>query len=308
MKTATAAGTNLVKPVAIKRDAAESPFRRGLRAFTRHKPGLAGLAVVIVFILMAASANWLAPADPFAQAADLKFTPPYWMAGGKWPYLFGTDILGRDVLSRLLFGARLSLMIGVISVLVGASVGVPLGMISGFFGGMIDTIIMRLIDVMLAFPSILLAVCIVAILGPSLENAMVAIGIVAIPTYARVVRASVLAEKEREYVTADIAMGKKKMNILFGAILPNVLSPLLVIGTLSFAGAVLEAAGLSFIGLGAQPPTPEWGALLFEGKAYVFNAPWLIMFPGLAILFTVVGFNLFGDALRDVFDPKSLRR
>jgi ABC-type dipeptide/oligopeptide/nickel transport system permease subunit len=167
---------------------------------------------------------------------------------------------------------------------------------------------MRIIDVMLAFPSILLAVCIVAILGPSLENAMIAIGIVAIPTYARLVRASVLAEKEREYVTADIAMGRRSVKILFKAILPNVMSPLLVIATLSFAGAVPEAAGLSFIGLGAQPPTPEWGALLFEGKTYVYNAPWLIMFPGIAILVTVVGFNLFGDALRDVFDPKSLTR
>ena len=285
-----------------------SPFQRACRNFLRHKPGMIGLSVVTVFILLAAVAHWLAPFDPFLQDTALKFTPPVWNDGGQWPHLFGTDILGRDVLSRLLIGARLSLMIGFISVLVGASVGIPLGMASGFFGGMIDTVVMRVIDVMLAFPSILLAVCIVAILGPSLENAMIAIGIVAIPTYARVVRASVIAEKEREYVTADVALGKKPLRILFGAILPNVYSPLLVIGTLSFAGAVLEAAGLSFIGLGAQPPTPEWGALLFEGKSYVFNAPWLIMFPGLAILFTVVGFNLFGDALRDVFDPKSMRR
>ncbi len=287
---------------------ANSPFQRACRNFVRHKPGMIGLGVVIVFVLLAAAAHWLAPVDPFIQNTALKFTPPVWMEGGKWPHVFGTDILGRDVLSRLLYGARLSLMIGFIAVLVGASFGIPLGLSSGFFGGMVDTVIMRLVDVMLAFPSILLAVCIVAILGPSLENAMVAIGIVAIPTYARVVRASVLAEKEREYVTADVALGKRPLRILFGAILPNVYSPLLVIATLSFAGAVLEAAGLSFIGLGAQPPTPEWGALLFEGKSYVFNAPWLIMFPGLAILFTVIGFNLFGDALRDVFDPKSMRR
>lgn len=267
-----------------------------------------GLGVVVVFVILAVFASWLAPADPFLQNTDLKFMPPIWAEGGAWPHVFGTDILGRDVLSRLLYGARLSLVIGFISVLVGASLGVPLGMISGYLGGAVDMIVMRVIDVMLAFPSVLLAVCIVAILGPSLENAMVAIGIVAVPTYARVVRASVLAEKEREYVLADIAMGRRSMKILFKAILPNVLSPLLVIATLSFAGAVLEAAGLSFIGLGAQPPTPEWGALLFEGKAYVYNAPWLIMFPGIAILITVVGFNLFGDALRDVFDPKSLSR
>lgn len=267
-----------------------------------------GLGVVAVFIVLAILAGILSPTDPFLQNNELKFTPPFWQDGGKWPHILGTDILGRDVFSRLLHGARLSLLIGFISVLVGASVGIPLGMVSGYFGGTIDVLIMRLIDVMLAFPSILLAVCIVAILGPSLENAMVAIGVVSIPQYARVVRASVLAEKEREYVTADIAMGRRRVKILFSAILPNIFSPLLVIATLSFAGAVLEAAGLSFIGLGAQPPTPEWGALLFEGKTYVYNAPWLILFPGLAILFTVIGFNLFGDALRDVFDPKSMQR
>lgn len=284
-----------------------SPMQRALRNFKSHKPGMIGLGVVGIFVVLALLAPLIAPVDPFAQNTDMKFLPPLWQQGSQMPHILGTDILGRDVLSRLLYGARLSLMIGFISVLVGASIGIPLGMVSGFFGGMIDTIVMRIIDVMLAFPSILLAVCIVAILGPSLENAMIAIGIVAIPTYARVVRASVLAEKEREYVTADIAMGKRKMPILFKAILPNVFSPLLVIGTLSFAGAVLEAAGLSFIGLGAQPPVPEWGALLFEGKTYVYNAPWLIMFPGIAILVTVIGFNLFGDALRDVFDPKSVR-
>ena len=285
---------------------AQSPLKKATRNFLRHKPGMIGLAIVIFFILLAVFAPLIAPFDPAAQDNTLKFIPPFWMEGAKWPHVLGTDILGRDVLSRLLHGARLSLMIGFISVGVGASVGIPMGMISGFFGGIIDTLIMRVTDVMLAFPSILLAVCIVAILGPSLENAMIAIGIVAIPTYARVVRASVLSEKEKEYVTADIALGRKRGNILFKAILPNVFSPLLVIGTLSFAGAVLEAAGLSFIGLGAQPPVPEWGALLFEGKAYVFNAPWLIVFPGIAILFTVIGFNLFGDALRDVFDPKSI--
>jgi ABC-type dipeptide/oligopeptide/nickel transport system permease subunit len=267
-----------------------------------------GLGVVLGFVVLALLASVISPADPFAQNNEIKFLPPIWSTGSQWPHVLGTDILGRDVLSRLLHGTRLSLLIGFISVVVGASIGVPLGMASGFFGGAVDVCIMRVIDVMLAFPSILLAVCIVAILGPSLENAMIAIGIVAIPTYARVVRASVLSEKEREYVLADIAMGRPKAKILFRAILPNVLSPLLVIATLSFAGAVLEAAGLSFIGLGAQPPTPEWGSLLFEGKSYVFNAPWLILFPGLAILFTVIGFNLFGDALRDVFDPKSLYR
>jgi ABC-type dipeptide/oligopeptide/nickel transport system permease subunit len=273
----------------------------------RHRGGLVGLGIVLFFVTAAIFAPLLAPVDPLLQNTAMRFTPPVWMDGGAWPHLFGTDVLGRDVFSRLVHGSRLSLLIGVISVLVGAAVGIPLGMISGWFGGRVDTILMRLIDVMLAFPSVLLAVTIVAILGPSLENAMIAIGIVAIPTYARVVRASVLSEKEREYVLADIAMGRSQMATLFKGILPNVFSPMLILATLGFAGAVLEAAGLSFIGLGAQPPLPEWGALLFEGKSYVYQAWWLVVFPGLAILLTVVGFNLFGDALRDIFDPRSLK-
>ena len=285
-----------------------SPYKRALQSFFRHRSGMIGLAVILALVIVAAAAPWLAPVDPYQQDAALKFVPPIWHHGGRWPHLLGTDILGRDLCARLIYGARLSLVIGFISVLVGAAVGVPLGMISGYVGGLVDQAVMRIIDLMLAFPSVLLAVCIVAILGPSLENAMVAIGIVAIPTYARIVRASVLTEKEREYVTADVALGRSRRKILFSAILPNVVSPLLVTATLNFAGAVLDAAGLSFIGLGAQPPTPEWGALLFEGKAYVFNALWLILYPGFAILFTVIGINLFGDALRDVLDPKSLHR
>jgi ABC-type dipeptide/oligopeptide/nickel transport system permease subunit len=273
----------------------------------RHRGGLVGISIVAFFVTAAIFAPLLAPVDPLVQNTAMRFTPPVWMDGGAWPHLLGTDVLGRDVFSRLVHGSRLSLLIGVISVLVGAAVGIPLGMISGWFGGRVDTILMRLIDVMLAFPSVLLAVTIVAILGPSLENAMIAIGVVAIPTYARVVRASVLSEKEREYVMADIAMGRSQMGTLFKGILPNVLSPMLILATLGFAGAVLEAAGLSFIGLGAQPPLPEWGALLFEGKSYVYQAWWLVVFPGLAILLTVVGFNLFGDALRDIFDPRSLK-
>jgi len=284
------------------------PWQRSWRAFLRHRSGLVGLATIIVFVLLAIFAPLLAPTDPYLQHTDLKFVPPFWQEGGIWPHLLGTDILGRDVLSRLLYGARLSLEIGFISVFVGAVFGVPVGMVCGYAGGWLDMGLMRVIDLMLAFPSILLAVCIVAILGPSLENAMIAIGIVAIPTYARVVRASVMTEKEREYVTADIAMGRGRVSILMKGVLPNVLGPLLVTATLNFASAVLEAAGLSFVGLGAQPPTPEWGALLFEGKAYVFNALWLILFPGFAILLSVVGINLFGDALRDVLDPKSLSR
>ena len=284
-----------------------SPWRKAARRVLKHRSGVIGLAIVGVFILLAIFADLISPVDPYVQDRTRSLIPPLWDEGGISPHLLGTDVLGRDLFGRLLQGARLSLLIGFISVLVGACIGVPIGLISGFRGGMTDTLIMRCIDVMMAFPSVLLAVCIVAILGPSLENAMIAIGVVAIPTYARVVRASVLSEKEKEYVQADIAMGRRQLPILFRAILPNVLSPLMVIATLNFAGAVLEAAGLSFIGLGAQPPTPEWGALLFEGRTYSFTSPWLMIFPGLAILFTVMGFNLFGDALRDVLDPKSLK-
>ena len=281
-----------------------SPLRKSLRDLLRHRSGMAGILIVSFFIFLAIFADVLSPADPYLQNTDIKFLPPIWQEGGTWPHIFGTDILGRDVFSRLLRGARLSLVIGFISVTVGAVIGTPLGMISGYFGGWTDRIVMRFVDLMLAFPSVLLAVSIVAILGPSLENAMIAIGLVAVPQYARVSRASVLAEKEKEYITADLAMGRGRFKILAKAILPNILSPLMIIATLGFASAVLEAAGLSFIGPGAQPPIPEWGALLFEGRAHVYNAPWLLLFPGLAILFTVLGFNLLGDALRDVFDPR----
>lgn len=282
-----------------------SPFRKSLRAFFRHRSGVVGLVIVLFFIALAIFAGWLAPLDPYAQDSELKFLPPAWLEGARGVHVLGTDLLGRDLLSRLIFGARISLIIGMISVAVGASIGVPLGMTSGYFGGMIDTILMRLIDVMLAFPSTLLAICIVAILGPSLSNAMIAIGIVSVPQYARIVRASVMSEREREYVLAEKSMGQKTSRIIFKAILPNILGPIMVMSSLGFASAVLEGAALSFIGLGAEPPMPEWGALLFEGKQNYFQAWWLVAFPGVAILFTVMGFNLLGDGLRDAFDPKS---
>jgi ABC-type dipeptide/oligopeptide/nickel transport system permease subunit len=265
-----------------------------------------GLIIIAVLILTALAAELISPRDPYLQDMSLKFLPPMWMDGGAWPNILGTDVLGRDLFSRMVFGARLSLFIGSLAVITGAVLGVPLGLVSGYFGGRVDGLIMRLIDIMLAFPSLLLAVCIVAILGASLENAVISIGIVTIPTYARVARASALAEKEKEYVLADIALGRRTVPIMVHGIFPNILSPILVVATLGFGGAVLDAAGLSFLGLGAQPPSPEWGALVTEGKKYVFQAWWLILFPGLAILLTVVGFNLFGDAIRDVFDPRSV--
>lgn len=271
----------------------------------QHQAGRLGLLICTSLILLALLAPLLSPVDPIKQNPESFMLPPMWMEGGHWPYVLGTDDLGRDLLSRIMHGARLSLFIGVISVGLGAAIGIPLGLCAGYFGGRIDSTVMRFIDILLALPSLLLAICIVTVLGPSLINAMIAIGLVAVPNFARVVRASVLAEKEKEYVTADRALGKRTWPIMFYAILPNVYSPLLVMATLGFATAVLEAAGLSFLGLGAQPPTPEWGALLAEGKAYMYQAWWLMFFPGLAILMTVVGFNVLGDALRDITSPRS---
>jgi len=282
-----------------------SPWRRSLKVFWRGKPARVGILIVCSFILLALAAGWLAPVDPIVQDLDKKFIPPLWLENGLAPHLLGTDVLGRDVFARILYGARISLLIGFIAVFVGAAIGVPIGMVCGYAGGLIDLVCMRIMDIILAFPSVLLAICIVAILGPSLTNAMIAIGIVNVPTYARLVRACVLAERERDYIHAERALGQRPVFILFKAILPNVLSPLLVVGSLNFASAILEAAALSFIGLGAQPPDPEWGALLLEGKNHFYQAWWLILFPGIAILFTVIGFNLLGDGLRDALDPKA---
>jgi ABC-type dipeptide/oligopeptide/nickel transport system permease subunit len=278
-----------------------------IKKFIKHKSGTVGVSLILLCVLAALFANLVAPLDPLAQDLSKKFIPPILSEGGSWPHILGTDVLGRDLFSRILFGARLSLFIGILAVFVGGVFGIPSGMIAGYFGGKTDTIIMRIVDVLLSFPSLLLAVCIVAMLGPSLENAVIAIGIVTIPTYARIARSSVLSEKSKEYVLADISIGKGHFSILFKSIFPNILAPLLVIGTLMFGEAVLGAAGLSFLGLGAQPPSPEWGALIDEGKKYIFQAWWLVLFPGLAILATVIGFNLMGDALQDLLDPKNTK-
>lgn len=284
-----------------------SEVRSFIKKYKKHKSGMIGVTLILICLLSAVLANFLAPADPIQQNLANKFIPPLFSEGGRWPHILGTDVLGRDLFSRILYGARLSFFIGLLAVLVGGGVGIPLGMVAGYFGKRTDTIIMRFIDVLLAFPSLLLAVCIVAMLGPSLENAVIAIGIVTIPTYARIARSSVLSEKNKEYVLADISIGKGHFSILFKSIFPNIIGPILVIGTLMFGEAVLGAAGLSFLGLGAQPPSPEWGALIDEGKKYIFQAWWLVVFPGLAILATVIGFNLMGDALQDLLDPKKSR-
>jgi ABC-type dipeptide/oligopeptide/nickel transport system permease subunit len=229
----------------------------------------------------------------------MKLTPPL-QAG----YLLGSDDLGRDILSRILHGARISLMVGTISASISLVVGSAIGLFSGYFGGKFDLLMMRLVDIMLAFPSILLAIVITASLGPSLENAMIAIGVIGVPAFARMIRASVLAEKEADYVTAERSLGAGHLRLLFTAILPNCIAPIIVQTTLAYAGAIISAAGLSYLGLGAQPPTPEWGLMVSSGREYIQTAWWVIAFPGLAILFAVLGFNLMGDGLRDVLDPR----
>ncbi len=264
----------------------------------KSRPAMVGAAILFVFIVLAFAGPQLAPHDPLAQNLYHRLEKP------ETGHVLGTDELGRDILSRIFYGARISLEIGFVAVGIALLAGSFLGLIAGYYGGMLDMVIMRLMDLMLAFPSILLAIVIVAVLGPSLTNAMIAVGIVVIPQYARQVRASVLSLREEEYVTAARALGASDMAILFRSILPNAIPPLIVRTTLGMATAILDAAGLSFIGLGAQPPTPEWGAMLSHGREYILEAPWVLTAPGVAILLVVIGFNLFGDGLRDVLDPR----
>jgi len=258
-----------------------------------------GGGLLVIFFVMALFAPLLAPYDPLSQDLYNRLMPP------SLDHPFGTDDFGRDILSRVIYGSRISLRIGVVAVVIALVLGTTIGLVAGYWGGVLDQLLMRLMDLLLAFPSILLAIGIVAILGPGLENAMLAIGLVAVPQYARLVRASALSVREMDYVQASRALGAGHMRILLVAILPNCLAPLIVQATLGLATAILDAAGLSFLGLGAQPPMPEWGAMLSNGRELIVRAPWVLTFPGVAIFFTVLAFNLFGDGLRDALDPKS---
>lgn len=275
--------------------------------FRRNPGAVAGLVVIVIITLLAVFADIVAPHDPSAQFRDALLVPPAFADGGSWSFPLGTDDVGRDMLSRLIHGARLSLLIGVIVVTLSLAAGILLGLLAGYFGGVVDTVIMRLMDIMLALPSLLLAIAIVAILGPGLANAMFAIAIVVLPHYVRLTRAAAMGEVNKEYVTASRLAGAGPLRLMFSAILPNCMAPLIVQATLGFSTAILDAAALGFLGLGAQPPTPEWGTMLAGVLQYIQRAWWVVTLPGLAILVTVLAFNLLGDGLRDALDPRMKR-
>lgn len=285
------------------------PIREFWFYFRENRGAVIGLYVFLTLIILAVLAPLIAPHNPIEQARDALLVPPFWVEGGQWTYLLGTDAIGRDILSRLLYGARFSLFIGVVVVTIALIGGVVVGLWAGFYGGWVDSVIMRIMDVILAFPSLLLALVLVlvAILGPGLMNAMIAIALVLQPHFARLTRAAVMAEKNREYVMAARVAGASKTRLMFHTILPNCLGPLIVQATLSFSNAILDTAALGFLGMGAQPPTPEWGTMLAEAREFILRAWWVVTLPGLAILITVLSINLMGDGLRDALDPKLKR-
>jgi len=275
--------------------------------FSENRGAVIGLWVFVALIVLAVLAPLIAPHLPNAQYRDAVLLPPFWQEGGRSAYLLGTDAVGRDLLSRLLYGAQFSLFIGVVVTTLALTGGIVVGVIAGYFGGWIDTVIMRIMDIILAFPSLLLALVLVAVLGPGLNNAMIAIALVLQPHFVRLTRAAVMTEKGRDYVTAARVSGAGRFRLMFKTILPNCMAPLIVQATLSFSTAILDAAALGFLGMGAQPPTPEWGTMLAEAREFILRAWWVVTLPGLAILITVLAINLMGDGLRDALDPKLKR-
>ncbi|KQV68303.1 ABC transporter permease subunit [Rhizobium sp. Root1220] len=274
--------------------------------FSRNKGAVIGFGVFLVVLVMAIFAPWIAPHDPNVPSG-MQRLPPVWAEGGNSSFLLGTDAVGRDMLSRLIYGTRFSLFIGLVVASLSAVAGVLLGLIAGYFRGRTDTIIMRFMDIILAFPSLLLALVLVAVLGPGLLNAMIAISIVNQPHFVRLTRAAVMSEREKEYVVASRVAGAGTFRIMFKTILPNCLAPLIVQATLAFSAAILDAAALGFLGMGAQPPTAEWGTMLADAREFFQSSPSLVTFPGLCILITVLAINLMGDGLRDALDPKLKR-
>jgi peptide/nickel transport system permease protein len=269
-----------------------------VRGILKNRGAVAGLAIVLTLVIAAIFAGYITPYSPDQMGAGRRLTPP------NWNYWFGTDEFGRDIFSRVIFGARLTIQVGTIAVGISLTVGLLIGLVGGYAGGWLERILMRGVDVLFSFTETLIALAAVAVLGPSLTNAMIAVGIAAVPFYARVTYSVSLVEKNKPYFEAAIAAGAGHLRLLFVHLLPNIIPPLIVVATLGVSTAVLAAAGLSFLGLGAQPPSPEWGAMLSAGRNYINRAPWIMIYPGVAIMITVLGFNLLGDGIREAIDPR----
>ena len=274
------------------------------REVVRRPSALAGGILLLLILMASVSFPFLYHTDPLAQDLLARFTPPVWQSGGVWSHPLGTDNLGRDVLSRLLYGSRVSLLVGFTAVFVAEMVGIVLGLISGYYGGKTDSFIMRIADIFMAYPFMLLTISVIAVLGPSILNLILVLGISDWVTYARTIRGSVLSLKRKEFIEASRAIGTHNIIIIMRHILPNVISPLLVLGTLRVANIIIWESGLSYLGMGAPPPMPTWGRMLAEGRVYIGNAWWLVTLPGLAIMFTILSINLLGDGLRDALDPR----
>ena len=291
--------------------APRTPLRAFWDAFSENRGAVAGLAVVVLIVLLAIGADWVAPYSPTEQFRDAVRAVPMWAEGGSSRFVLGTDSLGRDMLTRLIHGARISLFIGGavmgVSFVIGVSLGLACVSFRGTWGSAVDVAITRVMDLIMAVPSLVLAILVVAVLGPSLANTIVAVTIVYLPRYVRLVRASALAELGRDYVTAARVAGVRPLRLMLSTVLPNCLSPLIVQAALGVSDAILEAAALGFLGLGAQAPTAEWGTMLADAREFIRSDPWLVTLPGLAILVTVVAINLAGDGLRDALDPKMRR-
>jgi dipeptide transport system permease protein len=276
-------------------------------SFSENKGAVLGLGILTVIVLLAIFADFVAPHPPLVQYRDSIRIPPVWDSQGTWRFVLGTDGLGRDTLSRLIHGARVSLFIGLVVMSVSFVLGAVLGLVSAFSNPVVDTVISRIMDLLMSVPGLVLAILIVAVLGPSQTNTIVAVTVVFLPRYVRLVRASALAEMGKDYVTSAKVIGVSKLYLMFVTVLPNCLAPLIVQSALGVSEAILEAAALGFLGLGAQPPTPEWGTMLADAREFIRSDPWIVTLPGLAILVTVVSINLMGDGLRDALDPKMQR-
>lgn len=281
-----------------------SPIKEFVINFVKNKGAVIGLIFLLGMFLVAILAPYIAPHSPVEQFREHMLQPPAWTEGGSWQFILGTDEAGRDILSRLIHGSRLSLVIGICAVVLTMIPGILLGLLGGFYPDSVGRVIMRASDIMMALPSVLLAIAIMAILGPGIVNAMIAIAVVGLPGYIRLVRASVMGELRKDYVVASKVSGAGILRLMFVAVLPNCMAPIIVQATLGFSSAILDVAALGFLGLGVQPPAPEWGTMLATAREYIARAWWVVTFPGLTILLTVLAINLMGDGLRDALDPK----